>query len=180
MRSLTGSGREGHSSWWSPCRDDVGGRRRMRSSQPAHASMWARIDVKKWVVWALTCVVWTGSLRLPDASWIHWRSARTGGHRHGPHCGSSSPSSATLDLATRLRSICGYQASLPTRAVAGRNQSVGLSEGRGPTPGPQVTSGASAAITVSALGITFRLRKIYAGLNSRTLREKRPAVAAPA
>ena len=101
-------------------------------------ALWARIDVKKGVVLASELAVDVGpdSLRYPDAI-----VDSIGGQRAlvatAPVLIAEvlSPSSATLDLGDKAAEISATAKprGLP-RAVAGRDQDLGLSEGRGPTP----------------------------------------------
>jgi len=131
-------------------------------------ALWARIDVKKWVVLGsdLAVDVGPGSLRYPDAM-----VDSIGGQRAlvatAPVLIAEvlSPSSATLDLGDkaaeylRLPTLAGYLVLSQDEIKAW----VYL-KGSDQLPGPRVISGASAAIRVPAIGLDLPLTEIYAGI----------------
>jgi Uma2 family endonuclease len=131
-------------------------------------TLWTRIDVKKWVVLGsdLAVDVGPGSLRYPDAI-----VDSIGGQRALVATAPAliaevpSPSSATLDLGDkaaeylRLPSLAAYLVLSQDEVKAW----VYL-KGSDQRPGPHVISGASAAISVAALGIDLPLAEIYTGV----------------
>ena len=131
-------------------------------------ALWARIDVTKWVVLGsdLAVDVGPGSLRYPDAI-----VDCIGGQRAlvatAPVLIAEvlSPSSATLDLGDkaaeylRLPSLAAYLVLSQEEIKAW----VYMKEPQWP-PGPEMVAGASATITVPALGIDLPLAEIYRGI----------------
>jgi Uma2 family endonuclease len=131
-------------------------------------ALWARIDVKKWVVLGSDLAVDVGpdSLRYPDAI-----VDSIGGQRAlvatGPVLIAEvlSPSSATLDLGDKAAEYL----RLPTLAAYLVLSQDGVKvwvylKGSNQLPGPQVISGAGAAISIAALRIDLPLAEIYAGV----------------
>jgi Uma2 family endonuclease len=129
-------------------------------------ALWARIDVKKWVVLGsdLAVDVGPGSLRYPDAI-----VDSIGGQRAlvatGPVLIAEVLSSATLDLGdkaaeySRLTSLAAYLVLSQDEIKAWI-----YLKSSDQCPGPQVIFGASATIRVPALGIDLPLAEIYAGV----------------
>jgi Uma2 family endonuclease len=131
-------------------------------------ALWGRIDVKKWVVLGsdLAVDVGPGSLRYPDAIVDSFGGQRALVATEPALIAEVlSPSSATLDLGDkaaeylRLPSLAAYLVLSQDEIKAW----VYL-KGADPRPGPQVITGASAAISVSALGVDLPLAEIYAGV----------------
>jgi Uma2 family endonuclease len=127
--------------------------------------LWARIDVKKWVVLGsdLAVDVGPGSLRYPDAI-----VDSIGGQRAlvatAPILIAEvlSPSSATLDLGDKAAEYLRLP-SLATYLVLSQDEIKAwvYLKGTDQRPGPQVISGASAAISIPALAIDLPLAEIY-------------------
>src|SRR5215813_7825875 len=131
-------------------------------------ALWARIDTKKWVVLGsdLAIDVGPGSLRYPDAV-----VDSIGGQRAlvatAPVLIAEvlSPSSATLDLGDKAAEYLRL-ASLAAYLVLSQDEIKAwvYLKGSDQRPGPHVISGASAGISVAALGIDLPLAEIYAGV----------------
>jgi Uma2 family endonuclease len=131
-------------------------------------ALWARIDVKKWVVLGSDLAVDVGpdSLRYPDAI-----VDSIGGQRALVATAPAliaevlSPSSATLDLGDkaveylRLPSLGAYLILSQDEVKAWA-----YIKGSEERPGPQMIVGPSASISVPALGIDLPLAEIYSGI----------------
>jgi Uma2 family endonuclease len=131
-------------------------------------ALWARIDVKKWVVLGSDLAVDVGpdTLRYPDAI-----VDSIGGQRalvaSGPVLIAEvlSPSSATLDLGDkaaeylRLPSLAAYLVLSQDEIKAWV-----YVKGSQQRPGPEPISGANATISIAALGINLPLAEIYRGV----------------
>jgi Uma2 family endonuclease len=131
-------------------------------------ALWARIDATKWVVLGSDLAVDVGpdSLRYPDAI-----VDSIGGQRAlvatAPVLIAEvlSPSSATLDLGDKAAEYLRLP-SLATYLVLSQDEIKAwvYEKGSKQRPGPQVISGAGAAISVPALEIDLPLAEIYRGV----------------
>jgi len=131
-------------------------------------ALWARIDVSKWVVLGSDLAVDVGpdSLRYPDAI-----VDSIGGQRAlvatAPVLIAEvlSPSSATLDLGDKAAEYLRLPSLAAYLVLSQHEVKVWVYlKGSDQRPGPRAITGASAAISVSALGIDLPLAEIYRGV----------------